>query len=379
MKIAPNRFFRVIGFAFFALVIFHCGPTPEKLIEKSHAASAREEYEAALLYMKNAYELSLPKEFFLVDRDESFSLLRASLNGEKVYLVEKKTGKKIFEKTAIYFLNRSEGKNRKKRKKFDGKIRDLQISPNGEYAAILQQPTEELKECNIFVWSPDRGDVLEVGKSHCNSKPAVKNDGSVWYLRQDQIHTYQFSTNQSTLFNKGRKPEKTVQRFPAYAYFYASPDDALWLIYGAAGSYRLYRLDQKIKLVSKDIASQKLYLVASIQKAGVFVGGAGVQNFVILDPKTSSVIHSMKAKPWGDAAFLSDKDYYYIEDGVLTRRTEGKEEELPFWAEQLAIGMKGELLFLSSTGSAMHVSNIAPPAEALKIYDKAVEIDDSKS
>ena len=65
------------GALFLLLTAVQCGPTPEKFIEKSQAALAREDYEAALLYMKNAYELSLPKEFFITKRDLSFSFLRA--------------------------------------------------------------------------------------------------------------------------------------------------------------------------------------------------------------------------------------------------------------------------------------------------------------
>jgi len=64
---------------------------------------------------------------------------------------------------------------------------------------------------------------------------------------------------------------------------------------------------------------------------------------------------------------------------VLAYRNGKDEIELPFWAEQIAIGVKDELLFLSSTGSAMRYTHKTPPPEALKIYNKAVEIDDSKS
>ncbi len=151
------------------------------------------------------------------------------------------------------------------------------------------------------------------------------------------------------------------------------------MIYGAAGSYRLYQLSEKMKLVSKDIAASRLYLVSETRIPGVFVGGAGAHQFVTLNPKDSQIGKRMKAKVWGDAAFVNDRQYYYIEDGVLAFRDGAKETELPFWAEQLAIGVKDELLFLSSTGSAMRYQQKMPPGESLKIYNKAVEIDDSKS
>ena len=203
---------------------------------------------------------------------------------------------------------------------------------------------------------------------------------TVWYLKADQIHVFSPVTGKDMLFNKGQKPEKSAKKFPAYAHFYSAPDNKVWMIYGAAGSYRLYQLGEKQpKLVSKDIASSKLYLVSESKIAGVFVGGAGAQQFVTLNPKDSQIGRRMKAKVWGDAAFINDRQYYYIEDGLLSYKNGGTETELPFWAEQIAIGTKDELLFLSSTGSAMRYTQKSPPAESLKIYNKAVEIDDSKS
>lgn len=361
------------------LILLSCGPTPEKFIEKSQAALAREDYDAALLFMKNAYELSLPKDFFITKRDLSFSFLRPSHDGLKILLVEKKTAKKLFESTKVFVVDRS--RDALEKKTVDGRIRDVNFSPDGSFAVFLQQPGESIKECKIWLWQVARGKMSEVGTTHCITKPGVKSDGTVWYLKSDQIHIYDPGTGNDTLYNKGRKPEKSAKKFPAYAYFYAAPDNQVWMIYGAAGSYRLYQLGEKLKLISKEIASNKLYLVAESKIAGVFIGGAGTQEFVTLNPKDSQVTRRMKAKLWGDAAFINDRQYYYIEDGVLAYRngTGMAEAELPFWAEQLAIGVKDELLFLSSTGSAMRYIHKSPPSESLKIYNKAVEIDDSKS
>ncbi len=363
--------------AFLLLVAVHCGPTPEKFIEKSQAALAREDYDSALLYMKNAYELSLPKDFFLSTRDLSFSHLRASYDGQRVLLVEKKIPKKAYENTRIYAIDRQKGTQQKNAMR--GKIRDVNFSPDGLQAVFLQQPTESLKDCKIWLWQIAADKMIEAGATHCVTKPAAKNDGTVWYLKQDQIHVFDSKTGKHSLFNRGLKPEKSARKFPAYAHFYAAPENKLWMIYGAAGSYRLYQLSEKMKLVSKDIAASRLYLVSETRIPGVFVGGAGAQQFVTLNPKDSQIGKRMKAKVWGDAAFVNDRQYYYIEDGVLAFRDGAKETELPFWAEQLAIGVKDELLFLSSTGSAMRYQQKMPPAESLKIYNKAVEIDDSKS
>lgn len=363
---------------FLSVFLAACGPSPEKYIEKSQQALAKEDYDSALLFMKNAYEISLPKEFFITDRKRSFSFLQASYNGERVLLVERKLAKNAYDTTKVYAINRS--KKEEKKKSIPGKIRDINLSPDGNTAVFLQQPDESIKKCNIWLWQIDKNEIREVSYSHCVTKPAVKNDGTVWYLRLDQIHIFNPETSKDTLFNQGRKPEKSAKKFPAYAYFYASPDNKVWLIYGAAGSYRLYQLGEKaLKLVSKEIASSKLYLVSENKIAGVFIGGAGSHQFVTLDPKDSKINRRMKAKVWSDAAFVSNGEYYYIEDGVLAYRKGDKETELPFWAEQIAVGTKNELLFLSSTGSAMHYANVMPPAESIKIYNKAVEIDDSKS
>jgi hypothetical protein len=365
-------------FALFVAVSFiACGPTPEKFIEKSQAALAREDYDAALLYMKNAYELSLPKEFFVTTRDLSFSHLRASHDGQRILLVEKKSPKKAYENMRIYMIDREKGSQQKN--SMQGKIRDVNFSPDGLQAVFLQQPTESVKDCKIWLWQISANKMIEAGASHCVTKPAAKNDGTVWYMKNDQIHTFDSKTGKDSLFNRGLKPEKSARKFPAYAYFYAAPDNKVWMIYGAAGSYRLYQLSDKTKLVSKDIAASRLYLVAESRIPGVFVGGAGAQQFVTLNPKDSQIGRRMKAKVWGDAAFVNERQYYYIEDGVLAYRDGSKEVELPFWAEQLAVGVKDELLFLSSTGSAMRYVQKMPPAESLKIYNKAVEIDDSKS
>ncbi len=361
----------------FLAIASACGPTPEKFIEKSQAALAREDYDAALLYMKNAYELSLPKEFFVTTRDLSFSHLRASHDGQRILLVEKKSPKKAFESMRIYAIDRQKGSQQKNA--MQGKIRDVNFSPDGLQAVFLQQPTESIKDCKIWLWQISSNKMTEAGASHCVTKPAVKNDGTVWYMRNDQIHTFDSKSGKDSLFNRGLKPEKSARKFPAYAYFYAAPDNKVWMIYGAAGSYRLYQLSDKTKLVSKEIAASRLFLVAESRIPGVFVGGAGAQQFVTLNPKDSQIGRRMKAKVWGDAAFVNDRQYYYIEDGVLAYRDGTKEVELPFWAEQLAVGVKDELLFLSSTGSAMRYVQKMPPAESLKIYNKAVEIDDSKS
>lgn len=354
-----------------------CGPTPEKFIEKSQGALAREDYDAALLYMKNAYELALPKDFFITKRDQSFSFLRASHDGQKILLVEKKIPKKAFENTKVLVIDRK--RDSVEKRTLAGKIRDVNFSPAGTQAVFLQQTGDSVKECKIWLWQVEKDKLTEVATTHCVTKPAVKNDGSVWYLKADQVHAYDPVAGKDNLFNRGLKPEKSAKKFPAYAHFYAAPDDKVWMIYGAAGSYRLYQLGAKQKLVSKDIASNRLYLVSENRIAGVFVGGAGAQEFVTLNPKDSQIGRRMKAKVWGDAAFVSDKQFYYIEDGVLAHKNGANETELPFWAEQLAIGEKDELLFLSSTGSAMRYNHKMPPAEALKIYNKAVEIDDSKS
>jgi hypothetical protein len=359
-------------------LLIACGPTPEKFIEKSQAALAKEDYDSALLFMKNAYELSLPKEFFITKRELSFSFLRTSHDGQKVLLIEKKLAKKAFESTKAVVINRI--KDKQEKVNIAGKIRDVNFAPDGNFAVILQQPSEQLKECKIWLWQVEQGKLGEIGTSHCVTKPAVKSDGTVWYLKNDQIHVYSPVTGKDTLFNKGAKPEKSAKKFPAYAHFYSAPDNKVWMIYGAAGSYRLYQLGEKQpKLVSKDIASNKLYLVSETKIAGVFIGGAGNQQFVTLNPKDSQIGRRMPAKVWGDAAFINDRQFYYIEDGVLGFRSGGKDTELPFWAEQIAIGVKDELLFLSSTGSAMRYTHKSPPPESLKIYNKAIEIDDSKS
>ncbi|MBN8223076.1 MAG: hypothetical protein J0L53_19330 [Spirochaetes bacterium] len=355
-----------------------CGPTPEKFIEKSQQALAREDYDAALLFMKNAYELSLPKEFFITKRDLSFSFLRASHDGQKILLIEKKLAKKAFESTRAMVINRAK-ENKQEKTQIPGKIRDVNFAPDGNFAVFLQQPGEQIKDCKIWLWQVEQNKTSEIGGTHCVTKPAVKNDGTVWYLKNDQIHVFNPTSGKDTLFNKGAKPEKSAKKFPAYAHFYSAPDNKVWMIYGAAGSYRLYQLGEKQKLVSKDIAASKLYLVSESKIAGVFVGGAGNQQFVTLNPKDSQIGRRMKAKVWGDAAFINDRQFYYIEDGVLAFRSGSSETELPFWAEQIAIGVKDELLFLSSTGSAMRYIHKSPPAESLKIYNKAVEIDDSKS
>ncbi len=359
------------------LLISACGPTPEKFIEKSQAALAREDYEAALLYMKNAYELSLPKEFFITKRDLSFSFLRASHDGQKILLVERKTPKKAFEQLKVLVIDRPRDKQAKS--VVNGKIRDVNFAPDGSHAVFLQQPHEAAKDCKVILWQVEKEKVSEIGNTHCLTKPAVKNDGTVWYLRADQIHVFNPATGKDALFNKGARPEKSAKKFPAHAFFYAAPDNKVWMIYGAAGSYRLYQLGEKLKLVSKEIASNRLYLVAESKIAGVFVGGAGAQQFVTLNPKDSQIGRRMKAKVWGDAVFVNDRQFYYIEDGVLAYKNDKEETELPFWAEQLAVGAKDELLFLSSTGSALRYPQKMPPAESLRIYNKAVEIDDSKS
>jgi hypothetical protein len=361
----------------FAWVIA-CGPTPEKFIEKSQQALAKEDYDSALLFMKNAYELSLPKDFFITKRELSFSYLRASHDGQKILLVEKKLVKKAFEPTKLLVIDRV--KDKQEKSTIPGKVRDVNFAPDGGFAVFLQQPGETAKECKIWLWQIAMGKIGEIGATHCVTKPAVKSDGTVWYLKADQIHVYNPTTGKDFLFNKGAKPEKSAKKFPAYAHFYSAPDNKVWMIYGAAGTYRLYQLGEKQpKLVSKEIASSKLYLVSEKKIAGVFIGGAGNQQFVTLNPKDSQIGRRMKAKVWGDAAFINDRQFYYIEDGVLAYRNGGNETELPFWAEQLAIGTKDELLFLSSTGSAMRYTHKSPPPESLKIYNKAVEIDDSKS
>lgn len=374
---ATNNSVRILLSSGLSLLFSVCGPSPEKFIEKAQIALAKEDYDAALLYMKNAYEVSLPKEFFLTKRDLSFSFLRASYDGTRVLLVEKKIPKRAFESFEVTFIDRD--KDKKKRNTVAGKIREVNYAPSGLNAVFLQQPTADTKECKIWLWQIEKNTVSEVGKSHCTSKPAVKDDGTVWYLRQDQIHVYNPETGKDTLFNKGRKPEKSAKNFPAYAYFDAAPDNKVWMIYGAAGSYRLYQLSDTLKLISKEIATHKLYLVAESKIPGVFIGGAGAQQFVTLNPKDAKIGRRMPARIWTDAAFVNDRVYYYIEDGVLAYRNGKKEIELPFWAEQLAIGIKDELLFLSSTGSALRYFHKNPPPESLKIYNKAVEIDDSKS
>lgn len=360
-----------------ALLISACGPTPEKFIEKSQAALAREDYDAALLYMKNAYELSLPKDFFITKRDLSFSFLRASHDGQKILLVERKTAKKVYDSVRVIAIDRAA--DRQVKNSLSGKIRDVNYAPDGSHAVFLQQPAANAKECKIWLWRIGPDKISEIGITHCVTKPAVKNDGTVWYLRNDQIHVFDPQSGKDVLFNKGLKPEKSAKKFPAYAYFFAAPDNKVWMVYGAAGSYRLYQLSERMKLVSKEIASNKLYLVAESRIPGVFIGGAGAQQFVTLNPKDSQIGRRMKAKVWGDAAFVNDKAFYYIEDGVLAYRNGSTETELPFWAEQLAIGVKDELLFLSSTGTALRYNHKKPPAESLRIYNKAVEIDDSKS
>lgn len=354
-----------------------CGPTPEKFIEKSRTALLHENYDTALLYMKNAYELSLPKEFFLTERDYSYAFLRASFDGKKVLLVENKLEKNAFDSVDVFKLDRVAEK--KITNSLKGKIRDVNYSPDGAYAVFLQQKKPEDRDCLVWIWDTLANKMSEVGITFCVTKPAVKNDGSVWYLRKDQIHTFDSKTGKDTLFNRGRKPEKSAKKFPAYAFFYAAPDNKVWMIYGAAGSYRLYQLGDKLKLISKEIAVNKLYLLSQSHIPGVFIGGAGAQQFITLDPKSGKVTKRMKAKTWTDAAFINEKSYYYIEDGVLAFRDERGETELPFWAEQLAIGIEKELLFLSSTGTALRYTHKEPPPKSLQIYNKAVEIDDSKT
>ncbi|MCX7632861.1 MAG: hypothetical protein N2Z22_05975 [Turneriella sp.] len=353
----------------------HCGQSPEKFIEKAQASLMREEHEAALLYMKNAYEVSLPKDFFITKRDQSFGFLRAAFGGQKILLTEKKTARRAFDEHKVLWLDRE--RDRQKKNSLPGKVREVSLAPGGLFAVFLQQPGAAAKECTIWLWQVEKNLMEKVTNTLCHGRPAVTDDGSVWYLADEMVRRRPLGTTQAAP-DKGKRVARPLPKFVAYPYFYAAPGNEVWLVYGAAGNYRLYRVDGKVQLVSKEVASHRMYFLAESGVPGVFVGGAGNQQFMVLDPKHRTR-KRLNAKNWSDAAFINDKVFYYLEEGILSYRNGKNETELPFWAEQLAIGVKDELLFLSSTGSAMRYFHRQVPAESLRIYEKTVEIDDSKS
>ncbi len=355
-----KRLVAAIPFLFFVA----CAPGPDASLREAEKALKVQDSEAALTHFREAYELSLPREYFFGKRGDVFEKVIFSANHGNLAVVSEKKGNLSF---TVY---------RDSKKKAGFSLTALppwiSLSPSGEYAIILKDEKDE--KCSLQLYSIQSRKKEKVSDAlTCEQRPAVSDAGIAYYWEDGRIARYSAESGKSELYE--RFPDRPYKNIPAFASYYASPNGKIYLTYGSAGAYKLYNVTEKLNLLRKDVSTYRIYFDPQGNPA-VIMGGAGKQKLVVLDASKANIDYELTEKVWEDVVLIEPQKYYFTEAGA-TKFFDGKESELPFWVKSLGAG-KDKVYLHSQTGRLIVWTGSRPPAESILIYNKGISVDENR-
>ena len=356
-------------------IFIYCKPSVVDYIKKAKKALSQEDARLAGFYFQKAYETSLDKSFFILDRQESFSDLEVSYDHHHLAAIRN------LDKDSEFFYY--DLKNREEIKRdLDGNIKAVDISSRGSYLTFLISfmNKADQEECFIQIWDRKRDRFIKTVKNiFCSSKPATSELGEVLFVQDSQIKIIYLSeekTNDERI-SVAKIPKSLVPKEASMAWFTFSSEDHPFMTYGIAGSYHLYDLSNRsLKLISKRGSIYKIYFIDAQPYPGIITGGAGkYQINFFRKGRYENVVQRRSMGAWKGIAFIDQNSFYFIESDRLHSHR-NREEALFFLAQEVFVGPKGEAVFLSPLGTPMIFDGPAINKLSQTIFNKTLDLNE---
>ncbi|MDH5717159.1 MAG: hypothetical protein OEZ22_05935 [Spirochaetia bacterium] len=369
------------------------------MIKKAKDELLKENSYEALRYFQKAFEVSLPDEFFLADRDIAFSMITVSADRSKALLLEKEKTKK---NENIFWIIDLKDKDELK-EKIKGKVYYTVLSPKGRYALfsifsqnkkidipkdIPKESDEESDEefieeenCAIWIWDNQKEIFIPTADLllNCYQKPAVSEEGIVLFILNEKISAYDINKNPFVYQFVEEEPVPPVKKLNNIGSFFFSTNNNPYFLYGVFGRYDFYAIiDKKIKKITNEASFSHVFFLGQDEVPGVFLGGASEHKMVFYKISDQVEIDfQFPIKEWKNGAFISRDHYFYLMGSRLIEKKNDKEKEMPFWGSQIYAGLQNELCFLSPLGTALIYKGNIPDPKSVLIFEKGWELDES--
>lgn len=312
--------------------------------------------------MELAYDLSLPETMLPLGYKEKFHAGTISASKQILTLVN------IAEEALTVFYYSLSDKKPALLNKFELNLinfHDVISSPSGTYT-LIKSSTQDNK-CQLTVISVEAKNSQKVpaGSIACKNKPAVKDNGQVYFTNESKIQSYDYSTSriEELQFEKLTINLKLINRF------YLNSANDLFFTQGMGGIYTLYALKpRKIIKLKSDLSSGSIIFNGNNKPISV-LGGAGNYVLIQLNQSKPGTFQKIIEKVRFDKLqFLSKKDYIFSEYGLLSMTTKGTTKELSFWVNDFFVGPSNEIYLLSKSGILLHYQEFVMSELSRKIF-----------
>lgn len=356
---------------FCAGFLMNCTPSVERYKNKARKALQKEDSAKALEYFQMAFEVSLDDEYFPVGKRHTYSSLYSSIHRNKVLVIENQPSK-----LKAYFTVYEVAKDDDWTRRVKGFIRLVGISPGGRYSILNIEDSANV--CRLELWDLQKKEQLPFSRSTiCSENAAVSDSGQVVFIGANRvIMSYDLTSNKLEEKYIEGLPQAPIKNIPTRGFFQFGTGNHLYYTNGSLGLYHLFIVkDRQLKLISKEGASGKIYFLPGSENPGLITGGAGVHQVTFFNAASSfSESKTFPVRYWKDVVFLSDHEYYYIEDNRLVYVNKDKEEKLAFWGNVLGADAGGRVYFLSPLGRLMTYNHVDPTPESRAIFQLGWEI-----
>lgn len=371
---------KFFGFLLLVALLGSCAETVQEHLEEATKAMQKEDGRLALEHYQKAYLLALDKSFFPLGKDINFQNMAIDLTGEYIAVTSQE------KKETLFWLLNTEGKVLKKNK-IEANVQNLVFSPSGDYLVFSTQPypkknkeeeeENNTKTCDLFLFASQKKKIEKIpAQHHCQNLPAVSNAGVIQWIDSTVFKRYDSEQKKwlDTVNLKIKYAVKSIE--PKASLFYTLSQD-LFLTYGQAGIYNLYRIENNnTTLVSSKTAFWRLLLMPNSSKVVRVEGGAGKRHLLLFDG--SGFYHSRNEKKIeisgaSNFAFVNEDRFYFIEKKLVKENSENLSSALPFFASTIATDKYGQLYLLTTRHKFVKYINETPSNEALEIFKKVQE------
>ncbi len=363
---------RFLGLSFLSVLgVYACSPSAQDYVERAQSALEEQDAKKALELYRNAFDVSLPDEFFIDDLDDTYTDLFVSLDGKTVLTVRNRG-----DRTKSYIAVYRPAGDIFESESLTGYIHSASISPNGHYAAFTVK-NPELPECRLLSWNLDEWEKESYETSvDCQQRPGISSQGILLFMREGKIFAYDFGYHEIIENYIEKTPDPPIPGMPAWASFEFSIANIPFFTFGSAGSYKLYSLkNRKMSLLSKDASASRIYFYPGESYPGVITGGANNHQIRFYDPDHPGDLEkSYPVRYWKDALFFGRDYYYFVEDNRLYVSSKGDSEAMNIWARKIYSGTGGLIYVLTPPGHLIQLQNLDLPPESTRIFQLGWEL-----
>lgn len=365
-------------FLFFLIFLFFsCSENVQDHLEKATKAMQKEEGRLALEHYQKAYLLALDDKLFPLGKDLNFQKMATDLTGEYIGVTSQE------KKETLFWLLNTDGKILKK-EKIKADVKELVFSPAGAYIVFSTQPFSKTKQkqnkdlfCDLFLFDSKTQKTEKIPERHrCDNLPAVSDRGIVYWLADTTLKSYN-SQKPNQLSSVSLKIKYSIDSIEPKASLFYTLSQNLFLTYGQAGIYNLYRIENNnTTLVSSKTAFWRLLFIPNSSKIVRVEGGAGKRHLLIFDG--AGYYHARNEKRIAidsgtDFAFANENQFYFIEKNSVKENGKNESNPLPFLALALSTDKYGEIYLLTSDNKFVKYTKETPSEQTLEIFKKVQE------